>query len=99
MLSDVPALWRADHFQAPSAAFDDRRAQKNVAVIFYEFLLNSYVVLISVEFLFQKDRRLQWKSEEKWTETLCGHYFLHLICGRILLRELRPHVGPKQEEE
>ena len=43
------------------------------------FVLNSYVVLIGVKFRFQKGTRVQPKSEEKWTETLCGHYFLHLI--------------------
>ena len=43
-------------------------------------VLNSYVVLISAPFCFQKRTRVQRKLEEKRTETLFGHYFLHLIC-------------------
>ena len=49
-------------------------------LFFYEFLLNSYVILIGAKFCFQKRTRIQRKLEEKRTETLCGHDFLHLIC-------------------
>ena len=52
-------------------------------LFFNELLLNSYDDLISVEFDFQKGTHLQLTSEEKRMETLCGHYFLHLICVQL----------------